>query len=207
MRSGHPAFRTISSQFQTQVHSIVACPEVYPLSPGFRQVPPGTTLNSSNTPSITSSICRRNSTCELGTPAFLAISNRFQKKVHFIVASPEINPLSPWCLQVFLGSSFHSSHKPSITSSICRSTSTCELGTPAFLAISSRFKTQVHSILASLKIYPLSPGSLQVLLGTSFHSSHKPSITSSIFRSTSICEVGPPPFWPFPVGSRHKSTQ
>ena len=141
-----------------------------------------------------------------GYPAFMAISSRFQTQVHSTAASPEICPLSPGCRHVPLDTRFHSSHKPSITSSICRSTSTCEVGTPAFLAISSRIKTQVHSILARPEIFLLSPWCRQVPLCTSFHSSYKLAITSSICGSTSTCDVGTPLFWPFPLGSRHKST-
>ena len=141
-----------------------------------------------------------------GHLAFLAIFSRFQTQFYSIVACPEVFPLSPGCRQVPLDTSFHSSHKLLITSLICRSTITWELGTPAFLAISSRFQTQVLSIVASQEIYSLSPGSRQVLLGTSFHSSHKPSITSSILRSTSTCQVVTPAFLAISVGSRHKST-
>ena len=139
MRSGHPRLSGHFSRFLTQVHSIVASPEIYPLSRGCHQVFLGSSFHSSQKLLITSSIYRSTSTCELGTPAFLAISNRFQTQVHSIVASQEIYPLSPGSRQVDLGSSFHSSHKPSIKSSICRSTSTCKVGTPAFLSISSRF--------------------------------------------------------------------
>ena len=173
MRSRHPVFLAISSRFQTQVHSIVACPETYPLSPGGRQVFLGSSFYSSHKPSITSLICKSTSTCEVGTPLFLAISSRFQTQVHSIVACPEVYPLSPGCRQVPLDKSFPCSHKPLITSSICRSTSTCEVGTPAFLAISSRFQTQVHSIVGSPEINPLSPGCREVPLDTIFHSSHK----------------------------------
>ena len=180
--------------------------EIYPLSPGCWQVPLGTSFHSNYKPSITSSICRSTRTCNVGTQAFLAISSRFQTQVHSTVASSEIYPLRPGFQQVPLGTSFHSSHKPSITSSICRKTNTCEVAFHPFLTISSRFQTEVNSIVTSTEIYPLSPGCRQVPLGTSFHSSHKASITSSICRRTSTCEMGIPAFWPFPVGSRHKST-
>ena len=127
---GIPAFLAISSLFQTQVHSIVASQKIFPLSPGCRKLPPGTIFHSRQKPSITSSNCRSTSTCKVGIPAFLAISSRFQTQVHSIVASQEISPLSPGCRRLPLGTSFHSSHKPSISLSICTSTSTCEVGTP-----------------------------------------------------------------------------
>ena len=174
MRSGHLAFLAISSRYQTQFYCIVACPEVYPHSPGCRQVPLDTSFHSSHNSLITSSICRSTSTCQVGTPAFLAISSRFQTQVHSIVGSPEIYPLSLWCRQVPLDTSFHSSHKLSTTFSICRSTSTCDVGILTFLAISSRFQKQVHSIVASPEILALSPRCRQVLLDTNFHFSLKP---------------------------------
>ena len=186
------AFLAISNRFQKKVHSIVTSPEIFPLRHGCRQVLLDTNFHFSLKPSMTPSIFRSTSTCEVGTPAFLAISSRFQTQVHSIVASPEIYPLIPGCRQVPLGTSLNFSNKPSITSSICRRTSTCKVGTPAFLAISNRFQKKIHCIVASPEIYPLSPGCRQVFLRSSFHSSHKPSITSSICRSTSTCELGTP---------------
>ena len=203
---GTPAFLAISNWFQTQVVSIAASPEISPLSPGCRLLPPGTSFLSSHKPSIISSNFRSSSTYNVGTPAFLVIFKLYQTQVYSIVASPEISQLNPGCRRLPLGTSFHSSYEPSITSSNCRSTSTCKVGTHAFLAISSRFQTQVHSTMASPEISPLRPVCQRLPLVTSFHSSHKPSITSSICWSTSTCKVGTPPFWPFPVGSRHKST-
>ena len=139
MQNGHPTFLAIPSRFQTQVHSIVASHEISPLSPGCRRLPLGTSFHFSHKALITSSNCRSTSTCIVGTPAFLAISSRFQTKIDPIVASPEISPHSPGCRRLPLGTKIHSSNKPSITSSNCRSTSTCKVGNPAFLAISSRF--------------------------------------------------------------------
>ena len=163
---------------------------IAPPRPGCWQVPTGTSFHSSHKPSISSAICTGTSTCEVGTPARLTLSIPFLTQVHSIVASPGIAPHRPGCRQLPTGTSFHSSHKPSITSAICTGTSTCEVGTPARLTVSTPFLTQVHSIVASPGIAPPRPGCRQVPTGTSFHSSHKPSITSGICTGTSTCEVG-----------------
>ena len=52
-----PAILTVSTPFQTQVHSIVATPGNASLSAGCCQVPVGTSFDSSNNPSISKSIC------------------------------------------------------------------------------------------------------------------------------------------------------
>ena len=142
----------------------------------------------------------------MGTPAFLTISTPFQTQVHSIVACPGIAPPTTGCRQIPLGTSFHSRHKPSKSLSICTGTSSCEVGTPAFLTISTTFQTQVNSIVASPRIAPPRIGCRLIPLSTSFHSSHKSSISLSICPGTSSCEMGTPPFLPFQLHSRHKST-
>ena len=189
---GTPARLTVSTPFLTQVHSIVASTGIVPPRPGCRHIPTGTSFHSSHKPSITSAICTGNSTCEVGTPARLTVSTPFLTQVHSIVACPSIAPPRPGCWQLPTGTSFHSSHKPSISSAICTGTSTCEVGTPARLTVSTPFLTQVHSIVASPGIAPPRPRCRQVPTGTSFHSSHKPSITSGICTGTSTCASGHP---------------
>ena len=65
-----------------------------------------------------------------------------------MVASPGIAQPRTGCCRLPLGTSFHSSHKLSISIPICTGTSSCEVGTPAFLTHSTPIKTQVHSIVA-----------------------------------------------------------
>ena len=142
----------------------------------------------------------------MGTPAFLAISSRFQTQVHSVVASPSIYPLSPVCCRLPLGTRFHSSHKPSLTSSNCRSTSTGQVAYPAFLAIFSRFQTQVHPIVASAEISPISPGCLRLPLGNIFILAISRHYHSRIVGTPVLAKRALPPFWSFKVGSRHKST-
>ena len=125
-----PSFLTISTQFQTQVHSTVASLGIAPPRAGCRRLPLGTSFHSSHKLSIFLSICTGNRSCEMGTPAFLTVSTPFQTQVHFIVASPGIAPPRAGCRRLPLGTSFHFSHKLSISLSICTGTSGCEVGIP-----------------------------------------------------------------------------
>ena len=194
MRSGHPLFSGYFHSILTQVHSIAASPGIYPPRPGCRRLPLGTSFHSSHKPSISLSICTGTSSCEVGNPAFLTISFPLQTQVHTIVASPRNSPPRTGCRRLPQGSSFHSSHKPPISLSICNVTSSSEVGTPAFLKISTLFKTQVHSIVAIPRSAPSRAWCLRLPLGTTFHFSHKSSISLSIFTGTSNCEVSTPPF-------------
>ena len=134
LRNGHTptAFLTISSSFQTQVHSIVTSLAIGPPRAGCHRLPLATSFYSSNKPSISLSICTGTRSCKMGTPAFLAISTPFQTRVHSIVASPGIAPPNAGCGRLPLATSFHSSNKPSISLSICTGTSSCKVGTPPF---------------------------------------------------------------------------
>ena len=204
---GTPPFLTVSTPFQTQMHSIVASPEIAPPRDACGALPPCTSFHSSHKPLISLSICTGTISCEVGTLAFLPFSTPFQTQVQSIMASPVIAPPRAGSRRLPLDTSFHSSHKSSISLSICTGSSSCKMGIPTFLTISTPFQTQVHPIVASPGIAPTRTGCPWLPSGTSFHSSYKPSISLSICTGTSSCEVGnpPTPFLPFQLHSRHKS--
>ena len=126
----------------------------------------------------------------VGIPDFLTISTPFQTKVHSIVTSPGIAWPRVGCLRPPLGTSFHSSHKSSISQSIC-------MGTPRLSDLFTPFQTHVHSIVAFIGFSSPKAGCHRLPLGTSFHSSHKPSISLSICTGTSSCKVGTTDFMTF----------
>ena len=163
-KEGTPTFLTISTTLQTPVHSIVASPRTAPLRAGCCRLPFTTSFHSNHKSSI--SISNVNSSCEVGIPAFRRISSQFQTLVHFEVVSPRIAPPRTGCCRLPLGTSVHSGHEPSISLSICTGTSSCKVGIPAFLAISTPFHTKVHSIVASPLIAPPRAGCPRVPLGT-----------------------------------------